>query len=115
MAVIKKEINLTADIAKVLKPAFVDDAEFIINQIQSGVAELFSVDNAFFVTRLEDTELVIVALAGENLATAATEIFNAAQKIGCQSIRFHTKRKGLARMLKSFKPSYVETVYRVEV
>lgn len=115
MANLKKEISLTANIAKVLNPAFGDDAELIINQIKSGVAELFSVGNAFFVTRLEDDELVIVALAGENLPSAATEIFNAAQKVGCQSIRFHTKRKGLARMLKGFKPNYVETVYRVEV
>ncbi len=114
MANIKK-ISLSADVAKVLNPAFVDDAELITSQIKSGAVDLLSVGNAFFVTRLEDKELVIVALAGENLAVAASEIFNAAQKVGCQSIRFHTKRKGLARMLKAFQPNYVETVYRIEV
>ena len=114
MASIEK-ISLSAEIEQVLKPAFLDDAGVIKHQINQGVAELFRVDNAFFVTRLEDKELVIVALAGQNLDQAAQEIFTAAQKVGCQSIRFHTKRQGLARMLKQFKPTYVETVYRVEV
>lgn len=98
-----------------LCPAFSADADFIKAQIKSGEAELFRVGRAFFVTRLEGDELVIVSLAGENLAVASNIIFDAAQKVGCKSIRFHTKRKGLARMLKQFKPKYVETIYRIEV
>jgi len=56
-----------------------------------------------------------VALAGENLALAAQVIFDSAKAVGCQSIRFHTKRHGLARMIKKFTPEYVETVYRVKI
>jgi hypothetical protein len=107
-----EKITLTAEVEKVLAPAFLADADVIKNQLSSGVAELFKVHSAFFVTRLENTELVIVALAGENLALAAQVIFDSAKAVGCQSIRIHTKRKGLARMLKKFKPEHVETVYR---
>lgn len=114
MANIEK-IKLTADVEKVLEPAFCDDADFIKNQIISGAAELFKVNSAFFVTRIEEKELVIVALAGRDLTSAAKIIFEAAKSIGCQSIRFHTKRKGLARLLSDLKPKYVETVYKIEV
>lgn len=114
MANIEK-VKLSAEIEKTLKPAFLDDADFIKNQIISGAAELFKVNSAFFVTRIEDNELVIIALAGKDLATAAKLIFSAAKSIGCQSIRFHTKRKGLARLLSAFSPQYVETIYKIEV
>jgi hypothetical protein len=110
-----EKITLTAEVEKVLLPAFLADADFIKNELSLGVAELFRVHNAFFVTRLEDTELVIVALAGENLALAAQVIFDSAKAVGCQSVRFHTKRHGLARMIKKFTPEYVETVYRVKI
>lgn len=114
MANIEK-IKLTAEVEKTLEPAFLADADFIKDQIKSGVAELFKVKRAFFVTRLEEKELVIVALAGENVALASQVIFDAAKRVGCQSIRFHTKRDGLARMLKNYSPEIVETVYRVKV
>jgi hypothetical protein len=107
-----EKITLTAEVEKVLLPAFLADADFIKNEISSGAAELFRVNSAFFVTRLESAELVIIAVAGKDLPAAAKIMFNAAKTIGCQSIRFHTKRKALARMLKEFKPEYVETVYR---
>jgi hypothetical protein len=123
MAYLEKEIiekiNMTAEAEETLECAFLDDAAFIKNEIQQGVAELFKVGNAFFVTRIErsnkNKELVIIALAGSGLVASSVHIFNAAKLAGCKSIRFHTKRRGLAKLLTHLKPEYVETVYKINV
>ena len=116
MAVIKKITQ--ADMATamaVLAPAFLDDEGEIVKQITSGEAEVFSIKNIFFVARLENTELVVVALAGKNLVSAMADIFNAAKQAGCTTIRYHTTRKAFSRILSSFQPEFVEYVYKIGV
>lgn len=95
------------------------DAELwsgIRNDILAKRAQLFQCpDDTYLVLRIEGTELVIVACVGRNSNELMQRCLEIAQGHGLLSIRFHTKRRGLPRLIKRFKPYELERVYRVNV
>ena len=92
------------------------DAEIIGEEIKSGVSELWQVldGDAYCVTRIEPGELVIVAFGGKGLLQVTDAILKAAKSQGLQSIRFHTNRPALARLVKKYKPRHIEHIYRID-
>ena len=92
-----------------LWPAIRDD---IVNER----AQLFQCpDDSYLVLRIEDTELVIVACVGSNGIAMMQRCLEIAHVHGLLSVRFHTARRGMARLLKQFKPVELERVYKVNV
>lgn len=92
--------------------------------IEGGEAEAWSVNDGALnlITRIETRpdrrELVVCCAKGEALDELIPVIESAAAKAECDTIRWHTKRKGLARYVDRYSSEpveYVETVYRVEV
>lgn len=112
MKFVKLEWHLKAE--KSLKKSIGNDLEFIKNQVknkQAGLYSLFGKDfDLYIVIRIEELEMVIMCLEGRGLKKAESFILNLAKKAGCKSIRYHSNRKGLYRMLNNFKE--VETIYR---
>ena len=92
------------------------DREIIESEIRQGVSELWEINegSAHCVTRIEDGELVIVCFGGEGLLDVTDHILHAAQSKGLTSIRFHTDRPALARLIKKYKPRHIEHVYRID-
>ena len=93
-----------------------NDTEALKTQVNSGIAELWHIDgHSWMISRVEDygdkKELVICCYQGKDLLTIGEEIIKAAKQQGLHSIRFHTQRKGLNRLLKPFGFRYLETVY----
>lgn len=68
-------------------------------EIQSGDARCYLFNDTAILLRLEGSELVVVGLTGD--AVEASLFLNSAalQVKGIQSIRFHTKRIALKRLL----------------
>lgn len=93
------------------------DRDIIADEIERGISELWRIDDgkAYMVTRMETDELVIVAFQGKGLANVAPILVETAKRHGLDSIRFHTKRPALARLLKHWQPEHVEHVYRVHI
>lgn len=98
-----------------------NDAADIAADVESGNAEAWRIDDgeAYMVNRIERTatgkELVVMVLQGRGLRRIAPQIIEAARSVGCVTIRFHTTRPGMARMLKPFGFEEAERVYRVGV
>lgn len=112
-----KLTELTKAAAKGLGDSLGDDIdrEIIADEIKQGISELWEISEgkAYCVTRIEEHELVIVCFGGKGLIDAAPTIFEAA-KAHNLSIRFHTNRPALARLLKNYKPRYIQHVYRID-
>lgn len=98
-----------------------DAAADIAAEVQSGRAEAWRLNSgmAYMVTRIEGTakglELVVIALEGRNIRQLAPEIISQARAVGCRSIRFHTQRPGMAKIMKAFGFNEAERVYRAEL
>jgi hypothetical protein len=67
------------------------------------------------VLRIEGTELVIVACVGKGGIFMMQRCLEVAHGHGLLSVRFHTARPGMARLLKQFNPVELERVYKVNV
>jgi hypothetical protein len=81
-----------------------------------GDAQLFQCpDDSYLVLRIEDTELVIVACVGKGGILMMQRCLEIARCHGLLSVRFHTQRCGMVRLLKQFKPVELERVYRIKV
>lgn len=95
------------------------DAELwsrIRNDILAKRAQLFLCPgDTYLVLRIEGTELIIVACVGRNGDELMERCLEVAHAHGLTSIRFHTKRLGLPRLIKRFNPVELERVYRVNV
>lgn len=96
-----------------LRPAFGADEAEIVAEVQAGAAQCWVIGDAAMITRREDRELVVVALAGKGLKEVAPVICKAAKQAGCRSIRFHTKRPGLYRLLSHVGAELREYVFEV--
>lgn len=99
-----------------------DGLQYIADEIKNGLGQLWKIthDNlhvSWMATRLEGDELVVTNYQGEDLAKMAVGIVNMTRKAGCKTIRFHTKHKGLARLIKQqgINPELVESIYRIKV
>lgn len=79
--------------------------EQVAQQVKRGRAKLFLADDgggivAAFVLRTEGAEGVIVAANAESIELLPALLPHIeARFIGCKSVRFHTARAGLARMM----------------
>lgn len=94
---------MTAEDRAILAPAMGDDAELIEAEVIAGAARLLVYpDGSRIVCRLEPRgqghELVIVAGAGEGAPEKVAALRDAAERRGW-SLRFHTARPALGRML----------------
>lgn len=79
-------------------------------------AQLFECpDQTYLVIRVEGTELIILALAGKHGVAIMDFCLRLARAKGLESVRFHTSRPGLARLIKQFNPVELERVYKVTV
>lgn len=112
--------------AAILAPALGEAAAEIAAEVQAGTCELWQYPPAtWLVTRLEGSggrpvELVLVALAGKGGHAIGRQWIDIARRIGCQSVRCHSRRPGMARYIAPLgfrvaerRPD--ETVYRVSL
>ncbi len=101
-----------------LAPALGEDLLEIRRQVEAGVAELFHVQgHGFLVTRIEECaglppELVLVAGSGQGLDDVVRAFLEIARNNGIGSVRAHSRRPGMARMLGRHGFDEVERVYR---
>lgn len=93
------------------------DASLVFSEIKTGVCALWELNHGqvYMVTRGEDAQCVIVALAGCELHEVAQNIIDAVTASGFESLRFHTKRPGLGRMLERYGFSELERVYSLDL
>ena len=75
-------------------------------EINSGVCQLWSVNKnqLFLLTRVEQSELVVVGAAGRDLITACIYLLAAAKLQKLKTIRYHTIKPALARLIKKHFP-----------
>lgn len=89
--------------------------------VMSGAAAAWRINqgDAWMICRpevFEDRrELVIMVFQGRGLRTVAPDIITLAKGAGYQSIRFHTQRPGMIRMLAAFGFIEAERVYKAEL
>lgn len=104
-----------ADVRDRLRPAFGNDEAFIVADVERGLAHCWEIGHAAMITRREGDELVVVALAGKGLSDIAPDICEAARRAGCKTIRFHTRRPGLYRLLQHVGAELREYVFEIQV
>jgi hypothetical protein len=107
---------MTAEDRAALAGAMGDDADEIAAQVNSGMATLIVYpDESRIVLRLEPLdeghELVIVAGAGQGAAAKVEELRDTAIARGW-TVRFHSRRPALGRMLAGLGFTESERVYR---
>ena len=94
-----------------------DCGDLLREQVEQGVAELWQVeDHSWMITRTEKLlgrkpELVLCCYKGRDVKNVTRVIFQAAKEQGFGSIRYHTSRKGLNRLVKDLGFEYLETIY----
>jgi len=107
------------EIAPFLSRVLNDDAKAIEREVKTGIAEAWRIDRCYFVTRVEEKELVIVVAQGRDFTEGIKRFLNIARDGDLKSIRFHTKRKGLQKLVNKIlekenaKAELLEKVYRV--
>ena len=79
-------------------------------EIQSGSAQLWSVNQGqlIIITRVERSELVVVAAEGKNLVAACIYLLAAAKNQGLKTVRYHTIKPAFARLVKRHFPNFKE-------
>lgn len=106
-------------IYQTFKPAMVGDDAAIMRDVVSGRAWAYQVNQGnitnYWIVRPDGRQLVIVCCVGKHIQHAAKLMYQAAKQAGFTSARFHTQRPGLARLMQSWGPTFVEHVYRVEI
>lgn len=116
--------------ALLLMPALPDDPDFTLDDlaysVQTEESSLFHVQDtdgmrvANFVLRKEGSEMVMVAVGGHLQGGSITKIFTpyieeVAKQNGCISMRSHTRKKGIEKLMlrAGWEPS--EVIYRKAV
>jgi len=92
------------------------DRAIFKKQCENGESQCWRLKNgqAYMLTRAEGNELVICCIEGQKLAEISQTIIEAAKNSGFASIRFHTKRPALARLInKDFE--LVEYIFKREL
>ncbi len=94
-----------------------DCEDLLAEQVKRGVAELWLIDgDSWMITRVEHfpgrkPELVVCCYKGRNVKEVSRLILKSAIKQGMGSVRYHTKRKGLNRLVQELGFEYMETIY----
>ena len=108
--------NATAGLTFCLRDAL----PILKQQVNAGVAQLWEIHTtkgkSWMVSRVEQInntrELVICCYQGCDLETVTPIIYHCAAQQGIDSIRYHTHRKGLNRLVIDLGFTPYETVYR---
>ena len=121
-----ERIDMTPDVAQIMKRSFDGDDYIIIKQVQTGRARLYKYQDSksgecgYFITRVDfNNELCLVA--GESASglwlfkTIMPAIEQIARFFECQTIRFHTKRKGFIKYSKKLGFIERERIYYKQV
>ncbi|MBX2809390.1 MAG: hypothetical protein KTR20_12245 [Cellvibrionaceae bacterium] len=111
--------NATAGLSHALR----DDLPALKQQVNSRVAQLWEITSdhgrSWMISRVEvhndQQELVICCYQGCDLKHIAPIIYSSAEQQGFASIRFHTQRKGLNRLIVDLGFTPYETVYRKQL
>lgn len=117
---IEKVEGLPPEYAKRIAP-LVSGNEWLrlAEDIRLGQAELFSINagESVAVTRFDTDiqELVVCAYEGRDVMDFARVMVEAGRKNGALTLKYHTKRKGMARLLSELGAVEVETVYLVNL
>ena len=94
-----------------------DCEDLLREQVERGIAELWRVDDhSWMITRTEHLpnrkpELVVCCYKGREINAVTQVIMEAAKQQGFGSIRYHTNRKGLNRLVQDLGFEYMETIY----
>lgn len=115
----KPQIRQVADLARlavVVEPVLQGD-NWLMDAVANGSAQAYEADNwqTVVVVRFDGDELVVCCAIGENLKPVLDAMIPKAKAAGIKSVRFHTQRKGLARLLSDYGPTFYEYVYKVEL
>ncbi len=91
-------------LAERLGRALGDDAEALRREFEAGVCQGWHTERGAVLTRVEGSELVLVALAGADLAVILPHIIERARAAGLATMRAHTTRPGLLRLAQRIEP-----------
>ena len=113
------QIRRVSDLSKLgiaIEPVLNGD-DWLIDAVADGSAQAYEADDwkTIVVVRFDGDELVVCCAIGENLKTVLDAMIPKARAAGIKSVRFHTQRKGLARLLSDYGPTFYEYVYKVEL
>lgn len=115
-AAVVRKAAWSAEVEQKLAPVLREYLPAIRDNVESGKNQLWIVNSTLhLVTWMDTQELVIVAAAGTGLREFAPYLYRAAQQAGATTIRFHTKRPALARLLSEWGFKERERVYAMEV
>lgn len=106
-----------AQAAQGLKRALAKDGAFIAEEVRDGISQLWRVNagESWVVTREEGAELVVVCLEGKDMVGITGAIIQNAKKAGFETMRAHTKRRGMMRALKRFNVKQREIVLELDL
>jgi hypothetical protein len=96
-----------------LKPVLNGLDEYYKQEIENGKSELYFIENnTWLITRIEyePKTLVVSCIRGKNIIEISEYIYKAAKLINCVRIEFHTKRKGLVKMLKKWNFKFISHI-----
>ena len=111
--------NATAGLSHALR----GDLPLLKQQVNNRIAQLWEINSdqgkSWMISRVEinndQQELVICCYQGCDLKRVAPVIYDSAERQGFKSIRFHTQRKGLNRLIVDLGFLPYETVYRKQL
>ena len=89
------------------------DGAALEKQCNNGIAQCWRLQKgkAYMLTRAENKELVVCCFEGQGLGEIITGVIQAVKNSGFSSIRFHTKRPAILKLIRQeFK--LVEHVFR---
>jgi hypothetical protein len=93
--------------------------EILEADVERGAAELYEIDAgaSYAITRVERDvdELVLCAYRGRDVEPFFRVLAARAEVLGLRSVRFHTRRRGLARLARAagWNCELAELVYRI--
>lgn len=101
------------EIAPHVKSAMLGDDEYFKKAINSGECQAwrFLSGDLWMITRSEGEELVVCCIEGAGLKDAAPKIIEAARHGEFKTIRFHTRRPALGKMLHGFGFEELERIF----
>ena len=105
------------EISTHVKGAMSGDDGYFEKAINSGQCQAwqFLGSDLWMITRSEGRELVVCCIEGSGLNDAAPQIIRAAVGGRFETIRFHTKRPALGKMLSGFGFEEFERIYKLEL
>jgi hypothetical protein len=98
------------------------DDEAIERDVKSGAVSLFEWNGSLLtVIEKRGPEMVICCCIGKGVALHLSEFYQMARRNHCDAILFHTRRRGLARIGRKYRPVAIgkdchnQTIYKIEV